>query len=352
MRHFRQRVGLVHELRQLRRPEELANRGHDRLRVDQVVRHGGRHFLVDRHLFLDRALHADQADAELVLEQLADRPHAAVAEVIDVVHVRRVLAQLEQVLDDLVEVLRVQDLLVERRVQLQLGVQLQPADAREVVLLRVEEHALEEVARAVERGRVARPQAAVDLDERFFVRVDRVLLQRRRQHVAGVVLLGEEDLDLVDVLLLRHRDDARLERLVGLEDDLAGRRIDDVGGGKGAFELGVGDFDRLHAGLLQRGDRGGVDLLAGAGDGVAAGLQLLGGAHADQAVGDGPGRSSPFLKCRLIDRVEAPDDLVGAAQAEGAEEDGRQELALAVDADVEQVLRVGTRTPPTSRGTG
>ena len=92
VRDLRERVGLVHELRQLRRPEELANRGHDRLRVDQVVRHGGRHFLVDRHLFLDRPLHADQADPELVLEQLAHRAHAAVAEVIDVVHVRRVAA--------------------------------------------------------------------------------------------------------------------------------------------------------------------------------------------------------------------------------------------------------------------
>ena len=98
VRDLGQRVGLVHELRQLRRPEELANRGHDRLRVDQVVRHGGRHFLVDRHLLLDRPLHADQADPELVLEQLAHRPHPAVAEVIDVVHVHRVLAQLEEVL--------------------------------------------------------------------------------------------------------------------------------------------------------------------------------------------------------------------------------------------------------------
>ncbi len=144
VRDFRQRIRLVHELRQLRRPEELANRGHDRLRVDQVVRHGRRHFLVDGHLFLDRPLHADQPDAELVLEQLADRPHAAVAEVVDVVDERRVLAQLQQVPDDLVEVGRVQHLLVERRVQLELGVQLQPADAREVVLLRVEEHVLEE----------------------------------------------------------------------------------------------------------------------------------------------------------------------------------------------------------------
>src|SRR2546421_571370 len=103
VRDLGQRVGLIHELRQLRRPEELANRGHHRLRVDQVVRHGGRHFLVDRHLLLDRALHPDEADAELVLEQLADRADAAIAEVIDIVDVRRVAPQLEQVLDHLVE---------------------------------------------------------------------------------------------------------------------------------------------------------------------------------------------------------------------------------------------------------
>ena len=195
VRDLRERVGLVHELRQLRRPEELANRGHDRLRVDQVVRHRRRHFLVDRHLLLDGALHPDQADAELVLEELADGADAAVAQVVDVVDVGRVLAQLEQVLDHLVEVLRVQDLLVERRVQPELGVQLEPADAREVVLLRVEEHVLEQRPRAVERRRIAGPQAAVDLDQRFFVRVDRILLQRLADDRPDLVLLGEEDLD-------------------------------------------------------------------------------------------------------------------------------------------------------------
>ena len=209
VRNLGQRVGLVHELRELRRPEELANRGHDRLRVDQVVRHRRRHFLVDRHLLLDGALHPDQPDAELVLEQLAYRADAAVAQVIDVVDVGRVLPQLEQVLDHLVEVLRVQDLLVERRVQLELRVQLQPADAREVVLLRVEEHVLEQRPRAVERRRIARPEAPVDLDQRLLVRMDRILLQRVAEDRPDFVPLGEEDLDAIDVLLLRHRDDAR-----------------------------------------------------------------------------------------------------------------------------------------------
>ena len=96
---FRQRVRLIHELRELRRPEEFADRGHDRLGVDQVVWHGCRHFLVHGHFFFDCPFHADQADAELVFEQLAHRAYAAIAEVIDVVDRADILAQFEQVFD-------------------------------------------------------------------------------------------------------------------------------------------------------------------------------------------------------------------------------------------------------------
>ena len=88
---LRQRVGLVHELRELRRAEELLDRRDHRLGVDQVVRHRRVDVLMDRHLLLDGALHADQADAELVLQQLAHRAHAAVAEVVDVVDAADVL---------------------------------------------------------------------------------------------------------------------------------------------------------------------------------------------------------------------------------------------------------------------
>ena len=75
--------------------EEFADRGHNRLGVDQVVRHGRGHFLIHAHLFLDGAFHTDQADAELVFEQFADRADAAVAEMVDVVDHADVLAQLE-----------------------------------------------------------------------------------------------------------------------------------------------------------------------------------------------------------------------------------------------------------------
>ena len=203
------------------------------------------------------------------------------------------LRSLRRYLMHLVEVLRVQDLLVERRVQPELGVQLEPADPREVVLLRVEEHVLEERPRAVERRRIAGTQAAVDLDQRLFVRVDRILLQRLADDRPDLVALGEEDLEPIDVLLLRHRDDARLERLVRLEDHFAGRRIDDVGGGEGAFELGVRDLDRLDVRALQRLDGVLGDLLARLDREVLAGHDdVLRGAQPDQAVGDAPSRAS------------------------------------------------------------
>ena len=96
---FRQRVDLVHELRQLRGAEELAHGGGRRLGVDQVLRHHGVDF-DRRHALLDGALHAQQTEAILVLHQLADRTHTAVAEVVDVVDFAPAVAQLDQHLDD------------------------------------------------------------------------------------------------------------------------------------------------------------------------------------------------------------------------------------------------------------
>jgi hypothetical protein len=84
VRDLGQRVGLVHELRQLAGTEELLQRRGDRLGVDQVVRHQ-RFGLGLAQAFLDGLLDARQAAAVLVLGQFAHAAHAAVAQVVDVV---------------------------------------------------------------------------------------------------------------------------------------------------------------------------------------------------------------------------------------------------------------------------
>ena len=80
----RQRVGLVHELRQLRGPEELLDGGHHGPDVDQGLGGDGLDVL-GGHALADHPLHAGQADPDLVLDQLADRADAPVGEVVLVV---------------------------------------------------------------------------------------------------------------------------------------------------------------------------------------------------------------------------------------------------------------------------
>ena len=81
MREAGQRVRLVHELRQLRGAEELLQRRHDRPDVDDRLRRD-RVDVLGRHPLADDALHAVQADAERLLDELADRAQAPVAEVL------------------------------------------------------------------------------------------------------------------------------------------------------------------------------------------------------------------------------------------------------------------------------
>jgi len=59
-------------------------------------------------------------------------------------------------------------------------------------LARSKKHALEKLGRGVERGRVAGPQLAVDLQQRLGLGSDAVLLERGRDHVAHVVALGKK----------------------------------------------------------------------------------------------------------------------------------------------------------------
>ena len=166
----RQRVGLVHELRELRRAEELAHRGRRRLGVDQVVRHH-RVDLDRAHALADRALHAQQADAVLVLHQLADRAHAAIAEMVDVVDLAAAVLQFDQHLEDREDVLLAQHAHACPSVwRLEARVHLHAADGREVVALGIEEQAVEQRLGRLQRRRLARAHDAVDVDQRFLAR--------------------------------------------------------------------------------------------------------------------------------------------------------------------------------------
>ena len=204
VRDLGERIGLVHELRELRRAEELAHRGGRGLRVDQILRHD-RVDLDRGHALLDRALHAQQADAILVLHQFADRAHAAVAEMVDVVDVAAPVAQIHQRLDDREDVLLAQHAHGVGGVEIETHVHLHAADRREVVALGVEEQRIEHRFRAVERRRLAGAHDAVDVEQGVLARGVLVDLQCVADIGADVDVVDLEDRQLVEALLQQRR---------------------------------------------------------------------------------------------------------------------------------------------------
>ena len=214
------------------------------------MRHRGDHFLIHRHLLFDCALHAHETNTELIFEQLADRTDTAIAEMINVVHLADVLAQLQKISDDRIKVGRLQDALLERRREIQLDVELQSAHFRKIVLARVEEHAFEEGSRSFERRRIAGAQLAINFNQSFLRRLDRVLAQRQAKNNADVVALREEDRQFRYSSIDDRTNDVLGQLVVGFNDDFACIRIDHIANCKRAFEVFRIHFEPLNLCLL------------------------------------------------------------------------------------------------------
>ena len=190
--------------------------------------------VADGHALLDDPLHADQSHAELVLEQLTDGAHAAVAEVVDVVRLTVAVVELDDLADDRHEVLVVEDpaILVPRALarlfltDAEVLVELEPADLGEIEAACVEEERVEQVARILDRGRIARADLAVQLDERLLDGRAAVLLERR-----GDVLVLRVQVDVreegANVVVARVADGAheRGDRDLALAIDLDGEHV-------------------------------------------------------------------------------------------------------------------------------
>ena len=90
-------VGLIHELRQLRGPEEFPYRAGDGTDVDEGLRSDFGVFLSGSHSLFDDPFQPRHADTELILQQFADGTDAPVAEVVDVVACAEAVTQSEVV---------------------------------------------------------------------------------------------------------------------------------------------------------------------------------------------------------------------------------------------------------------
>ena len=94
MRKFRDRVGLVHELRKLRGTEKFADDRGDGAHVDEPRRRDLVGILRGHALF-DEALEARDPHAQLILQKFADAPDAPIAEMVDIVDGADAVAEIE-----------------------------------------------------------------------------------------------------------------------------------------------------------------------------------------------------------------------------------------------------------------
>ena len=174
---------------------------------------------------------------------------------VDVVNDADALAQLEQVADSVIEILRVEDAgIVIRAISLEalwslrrivdLNGELHAPDAREIVLARVEEHAVEQLGGSIDGGRITRTQLAVDLDQGVLACLDRVLPKSLGDNRAAIVALGEKDFERFNAGLDQLADQGGSQFLVGIHHHFAGRHVDDIGRNEGAFEVVGRNFRR------------------------------------------------------------------------------------------------------------
>ncbi len=244
----RQRVDLVHELGELAGAEELLDGGDDRPDVDERLGRDGLDVL-GRHALAHDPLHAGQADAHLVLDQLAHRADAAVGEVVLVVEAvaRLGVDQVEQVREGGEHLAPAEHRLArlglveqapllehgEHRRQLgdlvaQLAVELVAADPGQVVAPGLEEGVLEVDARGLDRRRLARAGPLVDLDQS---------------------------------LVLGGRDVAVLFPLALEEGELAHEGVEEAGGGRLVVAEGAQQHEQAEAALAGHAGAG-RDVLA------------------------------------------------------------------------------------------
>ncbi len=228
MGDLRQRVRLVHELRKLRRAEELAHAGLSRLGVDQVMRHVG----VDlnrAHALADRALHAQQADADLVFHQLAHRTDAAVAEVVDIVDFADTVLQAVQIFQYSQNIGLLQHAKLVVSLEIQTRIHLHAAHRRQVVALRVEEQRVEQAFGRFHRRRLAGAHDAVNVDQRFLAGVALVEQQRVADIRADIQVVNTQSLDLGYTHLFERRQILFRNLVTGFVLNLSSLRIENIG---------------------------------------------------------------------------------------------------------------------------
>ena len=142
-------------------------------------------------------------------------------------------------------------LALSRGIDAELLVDHEAADPGQVVAARVDEHAAEERARRLHGGRLARPQLAVDLDERLVGVLDVVAGQRLVHRGVDLARAEHQELERRHPRLMIWVSTVEVISVLVLDQHLAALGVDDAGGRAAAHQRLRAHRDLLDAGLDQ-----------------------------------------------------------------------------------------------------
>jgi hypothetical protein len=329
---------------------------------------------IDRaHALADRAFHAQQADAVLVLHQLADRAHPAIAEMVDVVDLAAAVLELDQQLDHGQDVLLAKHANRVLALEPEARVHLHAADGGQVVTLGIEEQVGKHRLRRVDRRRLAGPHDPVDVHQGLFARPVLVDGHRIADVGADIDMIDRQRRDRLDAGLAQGFEGFLGQLVAGLDVDRAGLLVDDVGGDVAAQEIGVLDelvlealLDQLapearrHLFALFRHDLAvlGIDQIGhqlGAPETIGI-ERCLPAAGLDAGVIYGVIEVIEYIvDVHAVDLFERHDRalgrelgpaLLGVGRIERQQQCRHRQLAAAIDADVDEILGVELEIEP------
>ena len=346
MRHFRQRVGLIHELRQLRRAEEFTDSRHSRLGVDHVVRHHRRN-IDRRHTLLNSALHAEQADAILVFQKLTDRADTTVTEVIDIVDFALAVLQIHKGLHNGQNVFVAQRRQIVGRVEAKAHVELHATNRGKVITLIVEEQASKQRFSRFLRRWFARTHDTIDAVERHVAVFSLIDLQRVADPRSRVHMVNVEQFEAVNACLVKLFEVLGRDFFTGFDVDLTGLLIDEVQRRITAEDFFGRDQQGFKAILGSLIGRARADLLAGwehdfTGLGVNDVIERLLATPVFGDVRHDPARRRAAEGHCVVELMQN----FFRRQAQGQQQRCHRQLALAVNTNVDDILGVKFKIEP------
>ena len=226
------------------------------------------------------------------------------------------------------------------------AVELHPADARQVVGVRVVEQPVEQGFDRVFRRRLAGTHHPVDGDAGRDLVGRVVQAQRLRDVRAGIQVVGVDGAEGAHAGFAQLGDQLLGELVVGLGQDLAGVGVDDVVRQRAADQEVLGHRDQLQPGVVHVADVLGVDPLVLGDDDLAVAVEDV----EARGLALEPFRHEFHLRAFVhhlegVEDEEVRQDLL-RRHADRLQQDRDRHLAAAVDAEVQHVLGVELEVQP------